>query len=139
LDLNREEQCSHNYSISRVACQECTSAEVDRRPSFDELDRRTIYLESTIKIGTSKKTRAADTALLEEVFPKHIAQALREGRSIGMLSTRRAGGLSHDQIIEAENHPEVTIFFSGKVLLVKGTTLSILTAVTMQISVGLPT
>ena len=69
--------------------QECTSAEIDRRPSFGELDRRTAYLEGTIKIGTNKMTRAADTALLEEVFPKHIAQALREGRAIGRHSHNR--------------------------------------------------
>lgn len=59
-----------------------------------ELLRRIEPLEGKMKIN-SRKGAFQDNALLEQVFPKHIATALREGRTI-----------------EPEHHAEVTIFFS---------------------------
>jgi hypothetical protein len=43
-------------------------------------------MEGTIKVpGTAKHNASQGMALLEEVFPKHIAEALREGRTVGTL------------------------------------------------------
>ncbi|EDQ88290.1 uncharacterized protein MONBRDRAFT_9289 [Monosiga brevicollis MX1] len=79
-----------------VLMNECLLADPDTRPTFIELLRRTEPLEGKMKASSRKGNPAfQDNALLEQVFPKHIAAALREGRPI-----------------EPEHHAEVTIFFS---------------------------
>ena len=66
---------------------ECLQAVPTKRPTFSDIDVRLKQLDA-VKVepsdirgsfGTSKKTQ--DT-LLEEVFPPHIAKALREGRKV---------------------------------------------------------
>ena len=37
--------------------------------------------------ANSRKGGLQDNALLEQVFPKHIAAALREGRTVGTLDS----------------------------------------------------
>ncbi|EDQ88293.1 uncharacterized protein MONBRDRAFT_26544 [Monosiga brevicollis MX1] len=79
-----------------VLMNESLAADPDTRPTFVELLRRIEPLEGKMKINARKgNAMLQDNALLEQVFPKHIATALREGRTI-----------------EPEHHAEVTIFFS---------------------------
>merc|ERR1711907_551312 len=73
---------------------EALASDPDTRPTFIELMRRIEPLEGKMKVN-ARKGAFQDNALLEQVFPKHIATALREGRTI-----------------EPEHHAEVTIFFS---------------------------
>merc|ERR1712146_591535 len=77
-----------------VLMNESLSTDADMRPTFIELIRRIEPMEGKMKIK-SGKGGLQDNALLEQVFPKHIAAALREGRTV-----------------EPEHHAEVTIFFS---------------------------
>ena len=51
------------------------------RPSFNELDRRLGSLDASIFPKAEVKATAGDT-LLESVFPKHVAKALKEGRKV---------------------------------------------------------
>ena len=52
------------------------------RPTFVELLRRIEPLEGKMR-ANSRKGGIQDNELLEQVFPKHIAAALREGRTVG--------------------------------------------------------
>ena len=83
---------------------ECVHAEPDLRPAFGEIDDRlkrfdvdavepgfNIISKQISKISNAKKNEQ----LLLEVFPRHIADALREGRKI-----------------EPEHHENVTVFLS---------------------------
>jgi guanylate cyclase, other len=81
---------------------ECLSNWPELRPTFKELDARLkSYDVSTVEPGEtrlsvqSKKERRA-SSLLSDVFPEHIALALRDGRKV-----------------EPEAHEMVTIFFSN--------------------------
>ncbi|EGD74805.1 TKL/DICTY4/DRK protein kinase [Salpingoeca rosetta] len=71
----------------------------DRRPSFNELSRRMGHVDASVcRIAVEKvtpKKRTGGNSVLEEVFPPHIAEALRQGKKI-----------------EPEHHELVTIFFS---------------------------
>ncbi|EDQ85184.1 uncharacterized protein MONBRDRAFT_29467 [Monosiga brevicollis MX1] len=77
-----------------VLMNEAFAADPDMRPTFVELLRRIEPLEGKMR-ANSRKGGIQDNELLEQVFPKHIAAALREGRTV-----------------EPEHHAEVTIFFS---------------------------
>ncbi|EGD72124.1 TKL/DICTY4 protein kinase [Salpingoeca rosetta] len=68
----------------------------DRRPSFDELARRFGHIDpSNCRMDDGRKKGKDSNKVLEDVFPPHIAKALREGKKI-----------------EPEHHDCVTIFFS---------------------------
>ena len=69
----------------------------DRRPSFDELARRFGHIDPSACNMDDMRRRGKDSSnkVLEDVFPPHIAKALREGKKI-----------------EPEHHDVVTIFFS---------------------------
>ena len=81
----------------------CLEGDPAKRPTTTELDIRLRAMDSeslnAYDMMTSlqkKKTEASRTdTLLEQMFPSHIAQALKEGRKV-----------------EPENHDEVTIVFS---------------------------
>ncbi|CAJ1951408.1 unnamed protein product [Cylindrotheca closterium] len=72
---------------------------IDRRPTFEEIDLRLQRLDSDDLVakggGSSHFGQRTTSISLYDIFPKHVAQALREGRAI-----------------EAEHHDMVTIFFS---------------------------
>jgi class 3 adenylate cyclase len=81
---------------------ECMSDEPKHRPSFEELDLQQLkWLDASAMEPTCqdspkaalKKDRAND--LLFEVFPRHAAEALRDGRKV-----------------EAQSREIVTVFFS---------------------------
>ena len=86
--------------------KECVDGNANARPSFEELDLRLKRLnvesvepgEMPLSAARSKKMKRdlqnADN-LLYDIFPRHIADALREGRKV-----------------EPEHHECVTIFFS---------------------------
>ncbi|KAL3944154.1 MAG: hypothetical protein SGBAC_001763 [Bacillariaceae sp.] len=79
--------------------KDSTQDSLDRRPTFEEVDMRLQRLDSddlVPKGGSSHfGTGRATTISLFDIFPKHVAQALRDGRAV-----------------EAEHHEMVTIFFS---------------------------
>ena len=83
---------------------ECLEEKPNLRPPFDEIDVRLKRLDvdavepglNIISMQLSKQSKARkNERLLLEVFPEHIANALREGKKI-----------------EPEHHEIVTIFFS---------------------------
>ena len=83
---------------------DCLVASPEDRPSFEELDLRLKRLDvSNVEPGTMvnslqrKKREQAERSesLLFEVFPQHVAEALRDGRKV-----------------EAESYDCVTVFFS---------------------------
>lgn len=73
---------------------DCLEADPDERPSFSELDNRMqrIKAESAGVEGSKNKATALS---LFDIFPRHIAEALRDGRTV-----------------EPEHRDSVTIFFS---------------------------
>eukprot|EP00730_Choanoeca_flexa_P005203 TRINITY_DN11901_c0_g6_i1.p1 TRINITY_DN11901_c0_g6~~TRINITY_DN11901_c0_g6_i1.p1 ORF type:complete len:479 (+),score=123.04 TRINITY_DN11901_c0_g6_i1:41-1438(+) len=83
-----------------VIIQECWTADADRRPTFKELDRRLASMDETLitqaqrRQSTAVRTTGSDR-LLEEVFPKHVAEALKAGKKV-----------------EPQHYDSVTIFFS---------------------------
>jgi len=81
--------------------QECLVATPDERPTPDEIASRVKRFEdaNVEPIGMKKKVKPGEESfdLLLKMFPKHIAEALRDGRRP-----------------EPENHDCVTIFFSGR-------------------------
>lgn len=90
-------------AIVALMC-DCLMPNPSSRPSFDEIDKRLMRLNVESiepgQTGYSAKTTKARQAELNEnllynVFPKHIAEALRDGRKV-----------------EPEHHECVTIFFS---------------------------
>jgi serine/threonine protein kinase len=89
-------------SISTIMT-ECIDANAETRPTFEELDLRlkrlnmdsvTPQYSAFAAYSKQKRENKAET-LLQNVFPPHIAAALREGRKV-----------------EKEHHECVTIFFS---------------------------
>eukprot|EP00043_Microstomoeca_roanoka_P017580 m.184170 g.184170 ORF g.184170 m.184170 type:complete len:1326 (+) comp16663_c4_seq1:290-4267(+) len=70
--------------------------DADRRPSFDELSRRFGHIDpSACRVEGYSLKKDTSNKVLEDVFPPHIANALREGKKI-----------------EPEHYDCVTIFFS---------------------------
>jgi len=77
--------------------RDCLDADPQARPTFEDLDKRLKQLNAEcVEPGDSytSKLQLAEN-LLKNVFPPHIADALRDGRKV-----------------EQENHECVTIFFS---------------------------
>lgn len=80
---------------------ECLSSQPERRPTFKDLDvRLKSYDVSTVEPGETRfsaqfKKEQRTSTLLSDVFPEHIAAALRNGRKV-----------------EPEARDMVTIFFS---------------------------
>ena len=72
---------------------DCLEEDPTKRPSFEELDTRMkrVDVETVVQGQDSKKTQIS----LFDIFPRHIAEALRDGRTV-----------------EAEHRDAVTIFFS---------------------------
>eukprot|EP00730_Choanoeca_flexa_P005201 TRINITY_DN11901_c0_g3_i3.p1 TRINITY_DN11901_c0_g3~~TRINITY_DN11901_c0_g3_i3.p1 ORF type:complete len:1077 (+),score=229.75 TRINITY_DN11901_c0_g3_i3:283-3513(+) len=84
--------------------EECWAYEAEYRPTFLELDRRMAGMSNNLleeiieQRQPRRRSRFKGTTsddLLSQVFPEHIAEALKAGRKI-----------------EAEHHPMVTVFFS---------------------------
>lgn len=93
------ETCSNDIAALMKAC---LLADPEHRPTSREIDVRlqAILDESTGAVCatnslTAPKRQAETEALINQLFPKHVADALRNGRKV-----------------EAETHEEVTIFFS---------------------------
>lgn len=76
---------------------ECLLANPDERPSFEELDKRMRRVDAkTVNGLASMSNKRADnsTISLFDIFPRHIAEALRDGKTV-----------------EAEHKDMVTVFF----------------------------
>lgn len=82
-----------------IIMKEAWHHDPDYRPNFNELSRRLGHVDASVcRISVEKVTPRKHTSanqVLEEVFPPHIAEALRQGKKI-----------------EPEHHELVTIFFS---------------------------
>ena len=67
---------------------QCQEREPEKRPSFEDIDTRLRKMDAakvepvTMRSSFRKKSGAQKDALLEEVFPPHIAKALREGKKV---------------------------------------------------------
>lgn len=66
---------------------ECFAEDPEERPSFKDLDIRlkamdVAKVEPDLRRAFAKKRDASKVSLLEEVFPPHIAEALRTGRKV---------------------------------------------------------
>lgn len=77
----------------RLLMDDCLQEEPDKRPSFEEIDLRLkrIDVDTATPVGTNVKAQVS----LFDIFPRHIAEALRDGRQV-----------------EPEHKEMVTIFFS---------------------------
>ena len=78
---------------SRIAeiMKECIDGNPEKRPSFEEIDMRIMRLDSEnvepgeVRFGhqAQKKRRPSqETDLINQVFPKHVANALMQGRKV---------------------------------------------------------
>jgi len=88
----------------RSLMADCLEGEPDNRPSFEEIDvrlkRLSVETVEPTKFLLSKQSKKEQRflkteSLLFDIFPRHIAEALRDGRKV-----------------EAESREVVTIFFS---------------------------
>ena len=68
------------------------------RPAFAEVDTRLKRIAETADLSKGQQTKTSSISLFD-IFPRHIAEALRDGRTV-----------------EPEHKDSVTIFFSGKCL-----------------------
>lgn len=74
---------------------DCVEDDPEQRPSFEEIDTRLKRVDSeTADPGQAKRAKEASISLFD-IFPRHIAEALRDGRTV-----------------EPEHKDIVTIFFS---------------------------
>jgi len=75
---------------------ECLDGVPQKRPTFEELDLQLRRMDvAKIEPGNLPSIKDRTKELLDEVFPKHVAEALRAGRQV-----------------EPESREIVTIFFS---------------------------
>eukprot|EP00977_Amphora_coffeiformis_P008723 scaffold1982_cov93-Amphora_coffeaeformis.AAC.45 len=77
----------------KLLMDDCMQEDPEKRPSFEEIDLRLkrVDAETVTPSGSKRKAQVS----LFDIFPRHIAEALRDGRNV-----------------EAEHHELVTIFFS---------------------------
>ena len=73
---------------------DCLVADPDARPSCEEIDQRLKRVDAKSVEPTQNPSQANNISLFD-IFPRHIAEALRDGRKV-----------------EAEHKDMVTIFFS---------------------------
>ena len=74
----------------------CLRAKPADRPTFEEIDVRLKLIDaSKFETGTPRSRADYSADLLSHIFPKHVADALREGRKV-----------------EPEHHDCVTVYFS---------------------------
>ena len=85
---------------------DCVEDDPETRPTFEELDKRLQRINAeSVDAGQLGPSRAKSSSIsLFDIFPRHIAEALRDGRTV-----------------EAEHRDSATIFFSD---IVGFTTLS---------------
>ena len=74
---------------------DCFEDEPDKRPSFAEIDTRLRRIDAETAVTQSSKANRSSQVSLFDIFPRHIAEALRDGRKV-----------------EAEHKDSVSIFFS---------------------------
>lgn len=74
---------------------ECVEEDPQLRPSFEEIDIRCKRMQAE-GVGDNQSSNKNSMVSLFDIFPRHIAEALRDGRTV-----------------EPEHRDSVTIFFSG--------------------------
>ena len=75
--------------------EDCIEEEAEKRPSFEELDIRLKRIDAEAA-DPNEGNKKNSTISLFDIFPRHIAEALRDG-----------------QTVEPEHRDSATIFFSG--------------------------
>jgi serine/threonine protein kinase len=75
--------------------RDCVEEDQEKRPTFEELDMRIKRIDAESAEAGSTTTKNKSQVSLFDIFPRHIAEALRDGRKV-----------------EAEHKDCVTIFFS---------------------------
>lgn len=88
---------NHMPAAIESLMKDAVQNDIEKRPTFEEVDMRLQRLDSDdlVPKGGESATFRTTSISLYDIFPKHVAQALREGRAV-----------------EAEHHEMVTIFFS---------------------------
>ena len=89
----------HTPAPMQAVITDCFAGDPEQRPSFDELDQRLRRAEpKSLEAAMSglQNSRAANISLFD-IFPKDVAEALRDGRKV-----------------EATHRDLCTIFFSGR-------------------------
>lgn len=76
--------------------RDCLGADAALRPSFEEIDVRIKRMDTeTVEPGevyvpARQRKAARNEDLLQQVFPKHIAEALRDGRKVRFTCPTKA-------------------------------------------------
>lgn len=76
-------------SLVAALMVDCFNHDAELRPSFQEIDTRLRRLD-TVTVAPANVNlphRTKGEGLLYEIFPKHVADALREGRKVRDLCT----------------------------------------------------
>lgn len=84
----------HMPEAIKVLMKDCVEDDPDKRPACDELDKRLKRIDAD-SVNASQTTGKSSQVSLFDIFPRHIAEALRDGRTV-----------------EPEHRECVTIFFS---------------------------
>ena len=84
----------HMPAQIRLLMEDCLQEDPERRPSFEEIDLRLKRIDAEIATPDAAKSARAQVSLFD-IFPRHVAEALRDGRKV-----------------EPEHKDLVTIFFS---------------------------
>lgn len=77
----------------KLLMEDCLQDDPEKRPSFEEVDLRLKRIDADTATPSDSKTKGQVS--LFDIFPRHIAEALRDGRPV-----------------EADHKDVVTIFFS---------------------------
>lgn len=84
----------HMPEAIKVLMKDCVEDDPEIRPSCDELDNRLKRIDADAVNQSQNQGKSSQVSLFD-IFPRHIAEALRDGRTV-----------------EAEHKDCVTIFFS---------------------------
>ena len=84
----------HMSETIKALMRDCVEDDPSHRPICDELDTRLKRIDAESLDSDQQNKKSAQVSLFD-IFPRHIAEALRDGRTV-----------------EAEHKESVTIFFS---------------------------
>jgi len=62
---------------------DCADDDPDNRPSFEEIDLRLKRIDAETVITGESKNKNSQVSLFD-IFPRHIAEALRDGKEVRM-------------------------------------------------------
>jgi serine/threonine protein kinase len=87
---------SHMPAALKALMADCLDDDPEKRPTFEEIDTRLRRIDAEAALSASAASNAKNSHVsLFDIFPRHVAEALRDGRKV-----------------EPEHKDVVTIFFS---------------------------